>query len=70
MTEGVRRYQVYCRETGKIGTEYVLQAATFFGPDRRFLEPFDLPATKAEVLRDSNIDVSQRWLEDQKNAAH
>lgn len=66
LTEGVRRYQSYCRETKKFGTEYVLQAATFFGPDKRFLEPWYPPKNKAEVQRDSNIGASQEWLRNQE----
>lgn len=62
MLEGVRRYQAFCGATGKSGTEYVMQAATFFGPDRRYLESWDPPANKAEVIRDTNIDISREWL--------
>ena len=43
MLEGVRRYAEFVRATGKEGTEYVLQAATFLGPDKRFLEPWASP---------------------------
>ncbi len=38
MLEGVRRYATYCDQSGKTDTEFVMQAATFFGPDRRFAE--------------------------------
>jgi hypothetical protein len=62
MLEGARRYQAYCRQTLKIGTEFVMQAATFFGPSRHFAEPWDLPANKAETLRDENLEASQEWL--------
>ena len=62
MLEGARRYQRFCSETGKIGTEFVMQAATFFGPDKRFLEHWDLPSNKAEVLRNSNVQASRDWL--------
>jgi uncharacterized protein YdaU (DUF1376 family) len=66
LTEGVRRYQVYCRETKKLDTEYVLQAATFFGPDKQFLEPWYTPKNKAEIQLDSNIGASQEWLRNQE----
>ena len=33
---GVKRYADYCKATGKTGTEFVLQAATFFGPDKHY----------------------------------
>lgn len=41
---GVQRYAAFIRATGKEGTEYVKQAATFFGPDRHFEESWSLPA--------------------------
>lgn len=41
---GVQRYAAFIRATGKEGTEYVKQAATFFGPDRHFEESWTLPA--------------------------
>lgn len=37
---GVRRYAAFCRATGKEGSEYVMQGATFFGPERPFLQPW------------------------------
>lgn len=41
---GVQRYAAFIRATGKLGTEYVKQAATFFGPDRHFEESWTPPA--------------------------
>jgi hypothetical protein len=38
MLAGVNRYAGYVRATGSAGTQYVKQAATFFGPDRHFEE--------------------------------
>ncbi len=38
MTSGVERYLVFCQHEASIGTQYVKQAATFFGPDKAFLE--------------------------------
>lgn len=38
MLSGVKRYAAYVRATGSTGTQYVKQAATFFGPDRHFEE--------------------------------
>jgi hypothetical protein len=32
MLAGVKRYAAYARATGSVGTQYVKQAATFFGP--------------------------------------
>ncbi|KJM56668.1 helix-turn-helix domain-containing protein, partial [Enterobacter hormaechei] len=39
MLAGVNRYAAYVRATGSAGTQYVKQAATFFGPDKHFDEP-------------------------------
>ncbi|TDT01661.1 helix-turn-helix domain-containing protein [Erwinia rhapontici] len=44
MLAGVQRYAAFVIATGKSGTEYVKQAATFFGPDHHFDEPWDVPA--------------------------
>ena len=38
MLEGVKRYAAFMASEGKIGTSFVKQAATFFGPDRHFDE--------------------------------
>lgn len=35
MFEAVKRYASFCDATGKTGSEYVLQAASFFGPQKR-----------------------------------
>ncbi|TXT70715.1 helix-turn-helix domain-containing protein, partial [Enterobacter hormaechei] len=44
MLTGVNRYAGYVRATGSAGTQYVKQAATFFGPDRHFEEPWQAPS--------------------------
>lgn len=41
---GVKRYAAFVVATGKLGSEYVKQAATFFGPDRHFEETWQAPA--------------------------
>ncbi len=43
MLAGVQRYAGYITATGKAGTEYVKQAATFFGPDHHFAESWTAP---------------------------
>ncbi|EHN8769833.1 hypothetical protein I4A95_004525 [Enterobacter hormaechei] len=40
MMEGVKRYAAFMASEGKIGTSFVKQAATFFGPDKHFDEPW------------------------------
>ncbi|GJL37378.1 hypothetical protein TUM17576_41980 [Enterobacter hormaechei] len=44
MLEGVKRYAAYVRATGSTGTQFVKQAATFFGPDRHFEESWQTPS--------------------------
>jgi hypothetical protein len=55
---GVRRYADFVRATGKEGTEYVKQAATFFGPDKAFLEAWTLPTSASAVSRDAREQVA------------
>ncbi len=63
MAEGVMRYARYCHATGKTGTEFVMQAATFFGPDEHYRENWDVnhEASKQNGGRLSAVDaVKQR----------
>lgn len=53
MTSGVMRYLAFCQAEGNIGTQYIKQAATFFGPDKAFLESW-------EVIRKSQNSASSR----------
>jgi hypothetical protein len=62
LLDSAQRYRDFCQEAGKERTEYVLQAATFFGSNRQFLEAWDKPANKADTLREANVRVSQDWL--------
>lgn len=43
MLAGVKRYAAYARATGSVGSQYVKQAASFFGPDRHFEESWQAP---------------------------
>lgn len=40
---GVKRYKAFCDATHKTGTEFVMQASTFFGPRYEFEEEWTLP---------------------------
>lgn len=60
--QGASRYREYCAMTGKIGTEFVKQAATFLGPAKPFLEPWSPPATKADVRLDTNLTAAQEFM--------
>ncbi|AYH32988.1 hypothetical protein [Pectobacterium parmentieri] len=49
MLEGVKRYAAFVTATGKSGSEYVKQAATFFGPDKHFNESWQPPQASGGV---------------------
>ncbi len=36
LAEGMKRYTKHCEASGKLNTQYVMQMATFFGPDEHF----------------------------------
>jgi hypothetical protein len=52
MLEGVKRYAAFMASEGKIGTSFVKQAATFFGPDKHFDEPWLVETRKTKSLPD------------------
>lgn len=62
LIDGARRYAEYCRATGKVGTEYVKQAATFLGPDKSFLDPWTPPATKADNRLAANLAAADQFM--------
>lgn len=62
---GARNYAKHCMETGKTGTEYVKQAATFFGRDQWFEEWADM-----DVRTPAEIAADQKWAAlEQRGAA-
>ena len=67
MIEGARRYAGYCEATGKVGTEFVMQAATFLGPDQHYLEPWTLQGSdeyepdEFDASVYTNADAVKRW---------
>ena len=63
MIEGLCRYGRYCEQTGKFGTEYVMQLATFFGPDCHFENPW-LPPKAQEAVRAMNQSTRDRSIEE------
>ena len=52
MIEGAKRYAAHCETAGKTGTQFVMQAATFLGADRHYLEPWAQPTDEAEPSRE------------------
>lgn len=53
MIAGLERYRVHITNSGKLGTQFVLQGATFFGPGERYLEPW--PAGKSTAARHLSV---------------
>ncbi len=60
--DGAERYARFIEATGKLGTEYVKQAATFCGPDKAFLNPWIPPPSKAEARTVTNLAGITEWL--------
>lgn len=56
MLDGVKRYAAWVRATGNTGTQFVKQAATFFGPDRHFEDFWQQPAVPGGG-RQRQVDV-------------
>ncbi|EES0567327.1 replication protein [Escherichia coli] len=56
MLDGVKRYAAWVRATGNTGTQFVKQAATFFGPDRHFEDYWQQPAAPGGG-RQRQVDV-------------
>lgn len=74
---GTQRYTLYCFAEGKIGTSFVKQAATFYGPGFHFLEAWT-PAPKAAThstrheARTATMNGlgSKRGPQDETNRTH
>jgi hypothetical protein len=54
--DGVRRYATFMRITGKVGTEFVQQAATFLGRNQGYLEPWEPPAIAKDMNQLSAVE--------------
>lgn len=61
---GVERYAEQLRAKGSLGTQYVLSPLKFFagGPMPKFLDPFPLPATKADTRLAGNLSAADEFL--------
>ena len=79
MIAGTRRYVAWCTASGKVGTEYVMQARTFLGPAKRFEDEWEVPAEYADPTRgewrgasdrvaaeESREDADELWLEQRR----
>lgn len=47
---GARRYAAFIEATDKAGTEYVLQARTFVGPEKHFRDPWAPPRRQRTAI--------------------
>ena len=47
---GVTRYATYCEAKGIVGTSYIKQAASFFGPDQHWLESWEFQIEEKSPL--------------------
>ena len=50
MVAGAVRYCEYCNLTDKTNTEFVMQAATFLGPEKHYLERWDVPRERSSNM--------------------
>jgi hypothetical protein len=60
--EGARRYAAFCQATGKANTEFVKQAASFLGPDKAFLLPWNLPNSRADTRLAGNLSAAEEFM--------
>lgn len=56
MAEGLNRYGKWLEARGQIGTRYVMQTATFFGPGEHFTELWEV---RQQVIKTKDRSVSQ-----------
>lgn len=54
MLAGIRRYSKFIKETGKSSTEFIMQAATFLGPDEHYLNDWGIPDQRPDEIRPRN----------------
>ena len=55
MLMGAVAYCKFCDATGKTGTEFVMQAATFFGPDKHYENDWTVPDQAEKMPDDEHL---------------
>jgi hypothetical protein len=61
---GVRRYADHISDAGKVGTQHVLQAATFLSPKRmQWTEHYQAASNQSDVTR-HNVANLQKFIGD------
>jgi len=67
--EAVKQYRAWCEATGKIGTETVMQFASFFGPQKEgYLQDWTQPAVESGAVNSEDAEVDRRHLADKKRS--
>lgn len=61
LRDGVERYREYCEAKNTTGSQYVMQASTFFGPDEHWKEPWDV-----EEPENTDPQKDTSWVADYK----
>lgn len=59
---GTKRYAAHVEAKGDTGSRYVKQAATFYGPDKHFREPWAAPQTRAELRTARNHEAARQAI--------
>lgn len=64
LQSGVERYARQCLAKNSIGTQYVLSPVKFFagGAAPTFLDPFPVPATKADTRLAGNLSAAEEFM--------
>ena len=60
--DGARRYAAFVIATGKENTEYVQQWSRFLGPSKPFMQPWALPASKADARLAGNLSAAEEFM--------
>ena len=61
MIAGVKRYAAYCEAKGNIGTEFVKQASSFFGPSLHFEESWEPPPPTLTAQRSQRSQRPEKF---------
>ena len=57
---GVKRYATFCQAKGTVGTSYVKQAATFFGPGDHWREAWTVPGLSKPAMGNHGPTVGEQ----------
>lgn len=63
MIEGTKTYKLHCDHTKITGTPYVMQAKTFFGPSKHYLEDYSIPEPKQRQPQEVTKEDREQDLE-------